>query len=174
MLDNRYVGSVQNMDESKFGKCTNFFCRYCEVFLNFHFWENSWGSSFLLCLYLNTGLPHTPGKVCLWSPGLDVYIIVVIRIIFTPDEIMFILKTKFVAFRRDIGYIGIQNSKTFSCSATNIHLFCSFVSENNCVEERLINPRVHLTLHNGRTVAVGRPNIFCTMNLNIDAPMLKI
>ena len=87
---------------------------------------------------------------------------------------MFILKTKFVAFRRDIGYIGIQNSKTFSCSAANIHLFCSFVSENNCVEERLINPRVHLTLHNGQTVAIGRPNIFCTMNLNIDAPMLKI
>ena len=155
-------------------KSAKYFCRYCEVFLNFHFWENSWGSSFLLCLYLNTGLPHTPGKVCLWSPGLGVYIIVVIRIIFTPDEIMFILKTKFVAFRRDIGYIGIQNSKTFSCSAANIHLFCSFVSENNCVEERLINPRVHLTLHNSQTVAIGRPNMFCTMNLNIDAPMLQI
>ena len=90
-------------------------------------WGWCWDSNFMntisdrissLSPYLNKSLPASAarrGQVCLWSPGLGVYVIVVIRIIFTPDEIMFILETKFVAFR-----FGYWNSVTYSRFNKNI------------------------------------------------------
>ena len=66
--------------------------------------HNSRSSFFVITLFKQmSSRPRARGEeegpgLCLIS-GAGVYIIVVIRIIFTPDEIMFILETKFVAFR---------------------------------------------------------------------------